>query len=171
LRWAAGLGAVFALGIIATWIVQVGPRNRDLTQAREQLADAQRDLAEAQADLKRLSDLEQSNADLSHRLTLAEQRIDVLSALVAVTRAQAALGLGDETGARNALAEARRHLEDALLPAIEPGRRPQVEALLTRLELVLGELARDAFAAQSDLGVLANGLEELDAAMAEEGAG
>jgi hypothetical protein len=43
-----------------------------------------------------------------------------------------------------------------------------VEALRERLELVRDELPQDAFAAQSDLGVLANGLEELDAALADE---
>jgi hypothetical protein len=167
LRWAAGLGAVFALGIVATWIVQVGPRNRDLTRARQDLARAQSDLAEAQAMAARVPGLEDENELLTHQLDVSQQRALVLSALVEVTRAQAALGLGDDGGARISLAGTMRHL-DALLESVDSERRPQVEALRERLELVRDELPQDAFAAQSDLGVLANGLEELDAALADE---
>jgi hypothetical protein len=159
LRWAAGAGAIFTLGIIATWIVQVGPRTREITRLQSQLEVANRDLAAAQSEVQRLGPIEDEFAR-------SDQRRLTLQALVDVTRSQAALAQGEESAARLALRETGDHLAE-LSESLGPSSADTVASMQDRLDLILSEIDRDAFAAQSDLSVLATSLAALERDLAQ----
>lgn len=159
LRWGAGLGAVFALGIIATWVVQVGPRTREITRLKADLETANRDLTTAQAELEELRPLESE-------FQRSEQRRLVLHALVDIARAQAALAQSDESGARQALRETSDRLA-ALGDSLGPAFQARIVTMRDRLQLILREINTDPFAAQSDLSVLATNLSGLEREIAE----
>jgi len=158
LRWAAAVGAVFTLGIIATWIVQVGPRTREITRLRGDLETTTRDLATAQAESERLRPIE---ADFLR----SEQRRLTLQVLVDVTRAQAVLAEGERTAAKTALRETPDRLA-ALADALGPDFAEQILSMQGRLDLIRSEIDRDVFAAQSDLSILAASLAAIDADLA-----
>lgn len=159
LRWGAGLGAVFALGIIATWVVQVGPRTREITRLKADLEAANRGLTAAQAELEELRPLE---AEFQR----SEQRRLALYVLVDVIRAQAALAQSDESGARQALRETPDRLA-ALGDSLGPAFQARIVTMRDRLQLILREITSDPFAAQSDLSVLATNLGGLEREIAE----
>lgn len=159
LRWGAGLGAVFALGIIATWVVQVGPRTREITRLKAELETVHRDLTAAQAELEELRPLE---AEFQR----SEQRRLTLHVLVDIIRAQTALAEGDESGARQALRETSGRLT-ALGDSLGPAFQSRIATMRDRLQLILREITSDPFAAQSDLSVLATNLGALEREIAE----
>ncbi|MGH2607280.1 MAG: hypothetical protein ACRDG5_11880 [Anaerolineales bacterium] len=159
LRWGAGLGAVFALGIIATWLVQVGPRTREITRLKADLEAANRDLTAAQAELEELRPLEEE-------FRRSEQRRLVLHVLVDIIRAQGALAQSDESGARQALRETSDRLA-ALGDSLGPAFQTRIVTMSDRLQLILREITSDPFAAQSDLSVLATNLSGLEREIAE----
>ncbi len=160
LRWGAGLGAVFALGIIATWVVQVGPRTREITRLKAELETANRDLTTAQAELEKLRPLE---AEFQR----SEQRRLALYVLVDIVRAQAALAQGDESGARQALRETPDRLA-TLGDSLGSAFQARIATMRDRLQLILREINSDPFAAQSDLSVLATNLSGLEREIAQE---
>lgn len=159
LRWGAGLGAVFALGIIATWVVQVGPRTREITRLSAEIETVSRDLTAARAELEELRPLEAE-------FLRSEQRRLALSVLVDVVRAQAALAEGDEGGARQALRETTGRLSE-LGDSLGPAFDTRIATMADRLQLILREVTSDPFAAQSDLSVLATNLSALEREIGE----
>jgi multidrug resistance efflux pump len=158
LRWAAAAGAVFTLGIIATWIVQVGPRTREITRLRAELETATRDLATAHAELERLRPIEAE-------FLQSEQRRLALQVLVDVTRAQAALASGERAAAKTALRETPDRLS-ALAESLGPDWAELLLSMQGRLNLIRTEIDRDVFAAQADLSILASSLAALEGDLA-----
>lgn len=158
LRWAAAAGAVFTMGIIATWIVQVGPRTREITRLRAELETATRNLATAQAELERLEPIEAE-------FLQSEQRRLTLQVLVDVTRAQAALARGERTAAKTALRETPDRLS-SLADSLGPDSAELLLSMQGRLDLIRSEIDRDVFAAQADLSILASSLAALEGDLA-----
>jgi len=158
LRWAAAVGAIFTLGIIATWIVQVGPRTREITRLKAEVETTTRDLATAQAESERLQPIEAE-------FVRSDQRRLTLQVLVDVTRAQAALERGEKAAAKAALRETPDRLA-ALAESVGPDWAEQVLSMQGRLDLIRSEIDRDVFAAQSDLSILAASLAALETDLA-----
>ena len=64
LRWAAGIGLLFAFGVVLTWIVRVGPLARELRDVRSDLTAANARIEELEERLSGMEALEQSYASL-----------------------------------------------------------------------------------------------------------
>ncbi len=165
LRWSAGIGVVFALGIGALWFTQVRPQAERIRELQSDLEAARSQVEALQKEVEDLRPLESENADLQASLAAAQQRHALLSTLVDVTQAQLALAQDDGLAARAALAEAPAQLK-SLQRDLSGQEAETLAAMQDRLDLVLRELDQDeTFAAQRDLEVLANGLVELDRAL------
>lgn len=154
LRWMTGALAVFALGIVLMWLVQVRPRVEevnDLTKQVEQLNSELDDLNETEAENSILrADLEDTQLHLS-----------LLNILVDVSSAQLALNNGNLETAQASLAETDSKIE-ILMESLGPDQQETLESMQKRLSLALAEMNEDAFAAQSDLEVLRNSILALE---------
>jgi hypothetical protein len=157
LRWAAGLGVVFVLGVALVWALRVLPQTQEIRQLRLDQDAAQQQLSDLQDQVKSLSPLEDENASLKTDLSQANDHLSLLSVLVDVTTAQLALAQDNPLGAQAALQGS-----DAKLHGLQSGLDTQgaqsIQAIRDRLSLVNGELQTDHFAAQRDLEVVANNL-------------
>jgi hypothetical protein len=161
LRWAAGLLIVFALGALAaTWFLY-RPQTQELAAARAAQQQSQARIAELEGQVDRLQPLGETNETLQAQLEQAEARTQLLATLVEVNRARLALANENLPEAQEGLSGAGQGLTE-LARLVGPGEREQVAAMQSRLELVRGEIEQDAFAAQSDLGVIAANLEQLE---------
>ena len=154
LRWGTGVLAIFALGIILTWIVQVNPRVKKLRDLEDQFESANQkiDKLDGELDTLRGADVELEETRL---------HLSVLSILVDVSSAQLSLNDGNIETAQAALAETDSKLE---LLAVNLGtdQRETLESLRERLSLAISEIEEDVFAAQSDLEVLRNSILALE---------
>jgi hypothetical protein len=167
LRWGAGLLIVFALGALAvTWFLY-RPQAQELAETRAALQQAEARAAELEAEINRLKPLDRTNETLQAELDQADLHIRLLATLAQVNRARLALADEDIAEARAGLDGTAQELTE-LAKQVGPGEREQVTAMQSRLELVRGEIEQDAFAAQSDLRVIAANLEQLQAALFEE---
>jgi len=112
------------------------------------------------AEVETLRPLQGENEDLRAQVEQAELRLLVLQSLVDVNGGRAFLALGRADEARDSLTSAGAWLEE-LAAQMGPAGATEIGQLRDRLGLALGELGTDAFAAQSDLDVLANDLSQL----------
>ncbi|HKZ55094.1 MAG TPA: hypothetical protein VJ123_06415 [Anaerolineales bacterium] len=161
MRWAIAALAVFLLGVLATVLVQVRPQSVELRSLRDGLSEAQATAEGLQGQVKELGVLQSQNASLQKALEQAEQHLTLLKALVDVATAQAAIARSDMDTVRASLSGTDSRL--AVLAAAFAGEEQNaVIAMRDRLELVFRELESDAFAAGSDLQVLASSLTALE---------
>ena len=151
--WAAGGLVVFALGALGNWWFQVRP----------QVAQGQQLTTQLEAANQELEGLRPKAADADRLQALfdkAELRLLTLQALVRVNEARAALALGE--GSRGRLPAL---LADAplarLQTLVDPAVAETVGALRERLAMAIDEIDGNAFAAQGDFEILANGLNQL----------
>jgi hypothetical protein len=161
LLWCIGLLGIFALGIAATWILQVRPRletSIQLEREREELATQAADLHAA---LETLAPLEAENKALQARLDETQAHLLLSLVISDVASARIALSQDDVAGASTSLAGTARKLQEMTRfpDVIDP---ETLEGLQARLGLLLGEIEIDEFAARSDLEVLANNLALLE---------
>ncbi len=112
------------------------------------------------AELEKLRPLQGENEDLRAQVEQAAVRLLVLQALVDTNAARASLALGRPDPAADSLASAGSWLEQ-LASSVGSADATDVGQMRDRLGLALGEVRTDAFAAQSDLDVLANDLSQL----------
>jgi phosphoglycerate-specific signal transduction histidine kinase len=117
-----------------------------------------------QAEVDELRPLLAENDELRSEVQQAAVRLIVLQTLVDVNAARASLALGQPEPAMDSLSSAGSSLED-LARRVGSDQATDVNQMRDRLGLALGELATDAFAAQSDLDVLANDLSQLAEAL------
>lgn len=118
------------------------------------------ELESARAELEDLRPLVARNESLQAEVSQAGLRLLVLAALVDVNAARVHLALGDSQPAAEGLAAIEDGLK-RLKGKLDGAREEAVGAMLDRLTLVQDEIETDAFAAQSDLEVLANDLAQL----------
>jgi hypothetical protein len=159
LLWAVGLLGVFALGVAATWFLQV-------TRLQSQLADLQEALAQADEEMQAQIDaLEVEHADelatLETSIAEADLHITLLNALVDVSSARVALAQGDTVGARTALAGTDERFQ-ALQSALGPDGTSAVEAVRGKLSTVLRALPDEPDVADQALGELSANLLSLE---------
>jgi len=161
LRWAAGILAVFTLGFLATWYLQVIPRTEQIGTLAQQLAAAESRIQTLEGEVDSLKTVRQENQQLTEQLDQAQARLQLLSILVDVSRSQLGVTQEDPIHALAALdgtAEKLATLEGQLRGSDAEAVRDMAE----RLQLVIGEVNSDIFAAQRDLEILANSLLEMD---------
>jgi len=168
LRWAGIALVFFGLGALTAVYLFYIPKSNELKLAGQDLATANAKISELQSEitalnnqLGELSALEETNQTLQTDLDLAQLHMHLLAVLVDVRTAQLALVEEDPEAAGQALVNTAETLT-AMQQALESDQAASVDALLSRLELALGELDTNAIDAQADLDVLANRLLQLE---------
>lgn len=157
LRWAAGLGVVFVLGVGLVWILRVLPQTQEIRLLRQDQVEAQQKVADLQSQVESLRPLQDENASLKDDLAQTNHHLNLLSVLVDVTSAQLALAQDNPLGAKAALTDTDAKLRE-LQSEMDSTAAQSIQAIRDRLVLVSGELESDRFAAQRDLEVVANSL-------------
>jgi hypothetical protein len=162
LRWTTGLLVVFALGLVALWLVQVQPLRRQVAALEQERGTLQARVDDLQAETVRLQGVDAENAALKVTTAELERNAALLMARVSTLKAQfvAASG-GNATEALEALASADDQLA-ILEEALAGTQQEDVRAMRYRLAMAAEEMENDPFAAQRDLEVLANGLETME---------
>ena len=164
LRWLAAITGLFALGLLAGYILLYQPTQRALdaalarletsnqivSQKAQGLESAQTGLDQAQLTLKQVQ----------NRLDAAASENSLLVVLVDVSNARVALVEKDGAAAKAAISQAQTNLNQAL-PYIEKQDKVLSDLLSSRLDLIAKELVSDPQAAQSDLGKLSSDLTNL----------
>lgn len=160
LRWAAALLIAFLLGALAVYWFLYRPQSQELAQARSQIQQAQQRIAELEV-------YQSQNEALRAEQQDTNLQVYILRALSDVNAARLALATEDAETARAALNNTSRDF-NRLANLVGPDHRGQLAAMQDRLQLAVAEMDRDAFAAQSDLGVLEASLRQLEAELISE---
>ncbi len=167
LRWTAAIAGLFALGMLATYLLLYAPTAQQLAAARADLQSAQQQatetgstLAAAQANL---ADLQTRYDQSQAALKKAGMRVGLLQVANQVAAARLALDNRDGAAAQKALADARTILNQ-VLPDVKGIDANAATQLDSRLTLVVSEL-NDPATAQADLVILATKLSTLDSTL------
>ncbi len=161
LRWTTGLLVVFALGLVAAWLVQVRPLRQQVAVLEQERESLLASVADLQAQTDRLEGVDAENTALKATQAVLEQNSALLMAKAGTVQAQFVLASGGDAGeAVEALSTADGQLE-VLEKALSGTQQESVRALRYRLAMAVEEIESDPFAAQRDLEVLANGLETM----------
>lgn len=167
-RWILALLVIFMLGFLTAVYGLYRPALNERQVVAHQLADAQEEIAARENDIEssqgQINDLEAHIEELSALETLNQElelHVTILSARSDVVSARLALANEDPPRARAALARTDETL-NRLQGLLAADQVDLVTDMQDRLELVLSEIDDDAFAADSDLGVLERSLLELE---------
>lgn len=161
LRWVTGLIVVFALGVGTTYFVRVRPMNYQIQDLENQLQAADLTVSQLEEQISTFAGLETENEKLTNELLETQLHVDIMRVLVDVTSAELALANEDIITAKASLTGTDERLAD-LEETLQGEDQQTIEGMRTRLTLVLEELETDAFAALSDLDVLASNLLALE---------
>lgn len=161
IRWTAGIAIIFTFGVGLAWLVRVVPLVRELRTVRDDLTAASVLIADMEQAVAGLHELEQSNTDLQAELESAEQHINLLKILSDVGSARFALANDDLLAARAALAETDERMS-GLQDFLEGGDANAVVGLRVRLQQAISEINTNMFAADGDLAIVANALQNLE---------
>jgi hypothetical protein len=151
--WAAGLLLVFALGALANWWFQVRPK-------AAQVGDLTNQLNAASQELETLRPVATQAEGLSASLESAERRLLASQALAEINDARVAMAEGDSAGASMPILLADSRLA-SLAARLDAAQVEAVTAIRDRMRQARQELDGNAFAAQRDLEVVANDLDDL----------
>lgn len=168
LRWGVGIGVVFLLGVMVTWIVRVRPQADRVRELERSLDEARTEVESLRDDLEAMEELEQENESLRMELETKDHHLDLLAVLVDVTRARLELAQDNAGEAQVALEGTEERLR-SLQAGLEGSEAETVSGMRDRLNLVLNELESDAFAAERDLEILSNNLVGLERSLFGEG--
>ena len=167
LRWTGVALLVFGLGALTTIFLFYVPKSDELKQVEQDLATANATIGELQTEITTLenkidalSTLEEANLALQDERDQVHRHVHLLDALTDIRTAQYALEKDETSAANLALADTATTL--TALQTLSKDEEADIDSMLSRLELALGELDANPFAAQSDLEVLANSLIELE---------
>lgn len=161
LRWLVGLLIVFGLGVLAAVVLLYLPARQQIQAAEAETGQLQQQVSALETQIAELSELENANQEILAEAERTQLHVHLLSARTDVTSALLALAQRDPARARAALSKTSDTLA-ALGEMLEPGQQKLASDMQERLKLALEEISENSFAAQSDLGVLMNGLLELE---------
>ncbi|MGA9532620.1 MAG: hypothetical protein WBR18_07880 [Anaerolineales bacterium] len=161
LRWAVGIGVVFMIGVLVTFIWRVRPQSDTIRKLGIDLKETQSQVDQLQSRLDELAPLESENEQLQQELETKDHHLELLAVLVDVTRSQLALAQEQPDSAKAALEGTDGSLQ-SLLQGMEGSQAGMVSGMRERLQLVVAELDGDTFAAQRDLEIMANNLIDLE---------
>jgi polyhydroxyalkanoate synthesis regulator phasin len=161
LRWFLFALILFGLGIAFTLWLIYAPQRRQLAAAESQVQSLQQQIGNLQNQVKTLTPLDTTNQGLQQQVNQQNLHTYILSARTNVAQAQLALAKQDAAKASLALSKTDQTLTmmGNLLPA---NQQKLVQDMQSRLKLAKSEIDSNAYAAQSDLDVLANALIELE---------
>ena len=166
LRWLAAVTGLFALGLLAGYLLLYQPTQKQLDQTVTRLAQATQ--AVSQKDTALLSsqtDREQALKALQTAQASLKQlssENDLLVVLAGIQSARVALVNKDGQTAKSLLDQAQTDLAKAQ-PYLESQDKNRAELLPMRLSLAIKELASDPSAAQADLEKFITDLNDLRA--------
>ena len=161
LRWLLGVLILMGLGAMLVIFALYQPTRQMLAESQEQVEQAGQRIAELEGEVANLSTFEEQNQDLRVELDKTGLHVTILSARSDVAAAQLALALNDPAKARLALSKTPETLEK-LEGMLEPGKKKLAADMQARLDLAVKEIGENAYAANSDLDVLATALLELE---------
>lgn len=161
-----GIGAILVIFLLYIPERQKSIQNsQDLAQASQTIDLMQSQITDLEAELlnerDRYDTLLSENQELSSALDMAELQVVIIGMRTDIANARLALAVDDSGQALLILTNMPKSYDkmENLLPG---GDAVIVANLRERLELVLGEIERDAYAAESDLDVLDKALLELE---------
>jgi uncharacterized protein YeeX (DUF496 family) len=172
LRVALACVIVFGIGAILVIFLLYIPERQKSTQSSQDLAQAsqtidlmQSQITDLEAELRnerdRYETLLSKNQELSSALDMAELQVVIIGMRTDIANARLAIAADDSGQALVILTNMPKSFDN--MEILLPGRDAVIVAnLRERLELVLGEIERDAYAADSDLDVLDKALLELE---------
>jgi hypothetical protein len=164
LRWLAAITGLFALGLLAGYLLLYQPTQRDLDAALSSLDQAKQSSAlqnkSQQAAVTDRNQAQQALQTAQASLTKATSANKLLVALVDISNARVALVNKDGATAKTAIEQAQTDLA-AVLPFLQSQDKTRADVLQTRLDLVAKELISDPQATLSDLDKLAADLTDL----------
>jgi chromosome segregation ATPase len=161
LRWLTGLILVFGLGVGTTWFVRVQPMNNQIEDLKNQLQAAEITVGEMESLIAEYQSLESDKEAVESELLDMQLHVDIMRIVLDVVSAQLALANDDIVTAKASLTGTDTRLAD-LQERLQGEDQQTIEGMRTRLALVLDEMEEDAFAAMSDLEVLASNLVALE---------
>jgi len=161
LRWLLGILIVMGLGALLAIYTLYMPTRQKLMDSQQQVEQADQRVAELEGEVGNLSTFEEQNQDLLDELEKTTLHVTILSARADVAAAQLALAQNDPAKARLALSKTPETLKN-LESMLEPGKKKLAKDMQARLDLAVKEIGENAYAANSDLDVLATGLLELE---------
>ena len=164
LRWLAAISGLFALGLLAGYILLYQPTQHALDDALVRLETTQGIVDQKAQGLESaqtgLNQAQMTLAQAQAQLDAAASENSLLVVIVDVSNARVALVGKDGAAAKTAIAQAQTNLSRAL-PYIEKQDKVLSELLVSRLDLISKELVSDPQAAQSDLGKISSDLSDL----------
>jgi cell division protein FtsB len=156
---------IFGLGMLFTYFTFLQPRVQTLNEQIQTLETENQGLSgrveQLQGEVDSLGPLEDENQVLTESLADSQIHVRLLAVLADVRAAQISLSIDDRDLARSQLAGVPDGLE-ALGSLLPSDRQGELVSMLNRANLAIEEIETDAFAAQSDLEVLANSLIQLE---------
>jgi len=164
LFWSVGLFGIFALGLAATWVLQVRPRSIQIEKLGVQAATAQAEVDNLEERLDLLLPLEEENAALLVETNAMNQELALLRVLLSVKTAQMALMMDDVVDAQVGFENSREDLE-RIAQGMTGAEAEVLRDIINRLDLIQSEIDRDPEAAAQDLEILANTLVTLERAI------
>ena len=175
LIWLVVLALLFMAGMLTDETLRYKPLAETLSKAQSDLDQANQELSNLQAEVDRLNaanqaatdqinSLESDNKALQNKLDTANTHFDLYQVLVDVTNARLALSLNDVEGAKAALANTPKLL-DNLLPFITKFDPNLAKSMPQRLDLIITGLDRDIETAKIDLELFSKDLLVVDASM------
>jgi len=172
LRVALAFAVIIGIGaILVIFLLYIPERQKstqssqDLVQANQTIELMQSQIADLETEFQdqqdRFDALLSENQELNNALDMADLQVVIISVRTDIANARLALAVDDTGQARLILTSSPKSFDkmENLLPK---GDTEIVANLRERLELVLGEIERDAYAAESDLNVLDKALLELE---------
>jgi hypothetical protein len=174
LRWTLGILVMLGLGVLLAIYFFYMPQAARLKDANQRVAaleqqsktdqdEAGQEIAGLQVRVENLLALETKNQALVTERDMALLHVAILSARADVASAQLALAKNDPSKARVALSRTGQTLKK-LQSLLDADQQKAAADMAARLELALQEIAVNDNAAESDLGVLATDLLELETA-------
>ncbi len=164
LRWLFGILIVFGLGALTVIFLLYTPTRQTLQQTQAELTAANQKITDLENQVQKLSALENKNTALQKELDASVLHIKLLKALADVDSARLALAGNDPAAAKNALSNTASTIKDIDTLA-GSSQSEAVKFIQDRLNLVLSEIDTDVATAQTDLGVIATKILELEKAL------
>ncbi|MGD8814991.1 MAG: hypothetical protein PVI78_11015 [Anaerolineales bacterium] len=161
LRWAAGIGLLFAFGVSLTWLVRVLPLVRELRAVRSDLMTANAQIADLEELVVDMQVLEDNYASLEANLDDVEHHLSLLKILSDVSASRLALAMDNPLAARTALSDTDERLS-ILQEDLEGDHANTVVKVRVRLQQAISEIDTNIFAAEGDLEIITNDLLNLE---------
>ncbi len=164
-----GLGVVvllFLAGFLTDHFVRFQPLNASYKAISLQAADLDKKASTLSGELttanSQIADLKSKNTDLQTELSAALTHVELLRAMSEIQAAQVALANADVSGAKVALVDTPKRLEN-LKAAIAPVDAALAENMSARLGTAITAIDTNIGAAKTTLAALANNLLNIEA--------